>query len=119
MVDGGKLSAARDRPKTFRGIRRGISAGDGEKQKEKKKKKKRKKKETKGEKRTICQNASRLLPFTNRFTHTHTLSLSLPLSLLRRTRIMGDDSRQGNRGPARCKFVRSGIKFLSDRGNQE
>lgn len=35
MVDGGKLSAARDRPKTFRGIRRGVSAGDGEKQKEK------------------------------------------------------------------------------------
>lgn len=77
MVDGGKLSAARDRPKTFRGIRRGISAGDGEKQKEKKKKKKRKKKETKGEKRTICQNASRLLPFTNRFTYTHSLSFFL------------------------------------------
>ena len=35
MVDGGKLGAARDRPKTFRGIRRGVSAGDGEKQEEK------------------------------------------------------------------------------------
>lgn len=90
-VDGGKLSAARDRPKTFRGIRRGLSAGDGEKKRKREEEKKRRER-----KRTICQNVSRLL--------LSTLPLSLSLPLLLSSNIDDESGAE--------KFVRSGIKFL-------